>query len=55
MSPSVPPKPRAVAESRPELADAPPVLGSWRNVYAMTIGTLAVLVVLFWALTEAYA
>lgn len=40
---------------RPELEDAPPVLGSWRNVYAVVLGTLAVLVALFWALSRAYA
>lgn len=40
---------------RPELDDAPPVLGSWRNIYLFVVGTLAVLVVLFWALTRAYA
>jgi hypothetical protein len=42
-------------ESRPEMADLPPILGSWRNVYAVTLGTLAVLVGLFWLLTEVYA
>lgn len=42
-------------ESRPEMADTPPILGSWRNVYAVTLGTLAVLIALFWLLTEVYA
>jgi hypothetical protein len=40
---------------RPEMDDAPPVLGSWRNIYLFVLGTLAVLVVLFWALTRAHA
>lgn len=47
-----PPAPEA---PRPELDDAPPILGSWRNIYLVVLGTLAVLVVLFWMLTEAYA
>lgn len=42
-------------DARPELEDAPPVLGSWRNVYAVVLGTLAAVVLLFWALTRAYA
>lgn len=47
MSDSTPP--------RPEMADAaPPILGSWRNVYALTLGTLAGLIALFWLLTETY-
>lgn len=41
-------------ERRPELDDAPPVLGSWRNVYLLVIGNLAVLVLLFWLLSEAH-
>jgi hypothetical protein len=39
---------------RPEFEDAPPVLGSWRNVYGVVLGTLAAVVVLFWALSQAY-
>ena len=30
---------------------APPVLGSWRNVYALVLVVLAVLIALFYALT----
>jgi len=41
--------------SRPELSSEPPVLGSWRNIYLFVLGTLALLVALFWALTRAYA
>ena len=40
--------------TRPELDDAPPVLGTWRNVYLLVIGNLALLVTLFWALSRAY-
>jgi hypothetical protein len=40
---------------RPELEDAPPILGSWRNIYLFVLGILALLVALFWALTRAYA
>ncbi len=42
-------------EPRPELEDAPPLLGSWRNIYLVVLGTLAALVVLFWLMTEAYS
>jgi hypothetical protein len=42
-------------QQRPELDDAPPpLLGSWRNVYGVVLGTLAAVVVLFWALSQAY-
>ncbi|HYH95370.1 hypothetical protein [Hyalangium sp.] len=50
-----PPEPAAVPTARPELDDAPPVLGSWRNIYFLVLGCLALLVALFWALTRAYA
>ena len=30
----------------------PPVLGSWRNVYALVVSVLAVLIALFYALTR---
>jgi hypothetical protein len=43
------------SSDRPELIDAPPLLGSWKNLYLVVLGTLAVLVGLFWALTRAYA
>lgn len=35
-----------------EPLDPPPVLGSWRNVYALVVGVLAVLIALFYALTR---
>ena len=49
------PQPGRAPEPRPELDDAPPLLGSWRNIYLFVLGTLAVLVIAFWALTQAYA
>ncbi len=50
-----PPEPAAPAPAeRPELDDAPPLLGSWRNIYLLVLGTLALLIALFWALTRAY-
>jgi hypothetical protein len=56
MSPT-PETPKAVAASapRPELDDAPPILGSWRNIYLLLLGSLALLIALFWALTRAYS
>jgi len=36
-------------EDEPE---PPPVLGSWRNVYALILSVLAVLIALFYALTR---
>ncbi len=50
-----PRSPQAAPGPRPEMNDAPPVLGSWRNIYLFVLGTLALLVALFWALTRAYA
>lgn len=40
---------------RADLDDAAPVLGSWRAIYAVVLGTLVVLVGLFWLITEAYS
>jgi hypothetical protein len=48
------PAARKVPDARPELDDAPPLFGSWRNIYLLVVGTLGVLVLLFWALTGAY-
>jgi hypothetical protein len=47
--------PTPVDDPRAEMADAaPPVLGSWRNVYLLTLGALTVYIVVFWAISEAY-
>jgi hypothetical protein len=50
-----PPEPAGPSKARPELDDAPPLLGSWRNIYLFVLGTLALLIALFWALTRAYS
>lgn len=42
------------APPRPEMDATPPLLGSWRNIYLVVLGNLAVLVLLFWLLTRAY-
>ncbi|QRN94728.1 hypothetical protein JRI60_37265 [Archangium violaceum] len=43
------------SKPRPQLDDAPPLLGSWRNIYFFVLGSLAVFIALFWALTRAYS
>ena len=35
--------------------DAPPLLGSWRNIYILVLGAFVLFVAVFWGLTEAYA
>jgi hypothetical protein len=40
---------------RPELDERPPLLGSWRNIYLVVIGTLVALIALFTLLTGTYA
>lgn len=40
---------------RPELDEAPPLLGSWRNIYLFVFGSFVLFVALFWGLTEAYS
>ncbi|HYO65779.1 MAG TPA: hypothetical protein VEU33_06825 [Archangium sp.] len=52
---SKPPETAPARASRPELDDAPPLLGSWRNIYLVVLGTLALIIALFWALTRAYS
>ena len=39
---------------RPELDETPPLLGSWRNIYVVVLGNLAVLIVLFWLITRVF-
>jgi hypothetical protein len=41
-----------VTSGRGDETDPPPVLSSWRNVYALVLGALAVLIALFYALTR---
>ena len=52
---SKPPETAPASAPRPELDDAPPLLGSWRNIYLLVLGTLALTIALFWALTRAYS
>jgi len=42
-------------EKRPELDDAPPVLGSWRNIYGLVLGVLCAIVVALAVITKVYA
>ncbi|MCP3100307.1 hypothetical protein LZ198_15660 [Myxococcus sp. K15C18031901] len=49
------PAPVAPVPPRQDLDDAPPLLGSWRNIYLLVLGTFVLFVALCWALTEAYA
>jgi hypothetical protein len=40
--------------ARPELEDRAPVLGSWRNIYLVLVGGLALYVMLLWGLSWVY-
>lgn len=42
-------------QERPEMDDRPPILGSWRNLYAAEIAVLAVIILALWRLTEAFS
>ena len=44
-----------MTEQRPELDDKPPVLGSWRNLYAVELAILVALIAFFWFVTQYYA
>ncbi|NOK00725.1 MULTISPECIES: hypothetical protein [Myxococcus] len=44
-----------VPAPRPELDDAPPLLGSWRNIYILVLGTFFLFLALGWVLTEVYS
>lgn len=46
--------PEKPAPARPELDETPPLLGSWRNIYVVVLGNLALLVLIFWLLTRAF-
>ena len=47
-----PPEPAPAEPARGAVEDPPPFLGSWRNVYALVIGELAVTAILFYALAR---
>jgi hypothetical protein len=38
--------------SKGEIEEPPPVLGTWRALYVVVLGELAVLILLFYALTR---
>lgn len=42
-------------EERPELESRPPILGSWTAIYTLLLSTLAILVAIFWLITDTYA
>jgi hypothetical protein len=41
-----------VTPERDDRSEPPPLIGSWRNVYALIVLVLAVLICLFYALTR---
>ena len=41
-----------MSPDRDEETEPPPLLSSWRNVYALVVVVLAVLIALFYALTR---
>ncbi len=40
---------------RPDADDTPPILGRWRNLYAIVLLTLALDILLLWLFTRAFA
>jgi hypothetical protein len=42
-------------KSDAQLDSRPPLLGSWRNLYLLVLGALALQVALYYALTRAYS
>jgi len=56
MSPPVNPPPNQTPpQKRPELDDAPPLLGSWRNVYLLVFGAFVLFLALSSLLTWVYS
>ncbi|MDB4980857.1 MAG: hypothetical protein JWM82_1609 [Myxococcales bacterium] len=47
------PEPPEAEPARPELGDAPP-FATWRRIYFVVVGALAVQVILYAALTAAF-
>ena len=45
--------PPAAPDARPEMGDAPP-FSTWRRIYLVVLGALAVQVILYAALTAAF-
>lgn len=50
--PTAAPEPAPAGPARGKVDEPPPFLGTWRNVYALLIGELAVTAILFYALTR---
>lgn len=48
-------EPQPPSDDRPDLDDTPPILGSWRTIYVVVVANLAVLILVFWALSELYS
>lgn len=42
-------------EPRPEMSDKPPLLGSWRNLYAAEILILVAFIAALWWFTERFS
>jgi hypothetical protein len=55
MTTTTEPTPRDDASRPAELDDRPPILGSWKSVYALVLATLAVVVVVCALITRMYA
>lgn len=34
--------------------EPPPILGSWRNLYVLVLGTFALMVLVLWLVTQVY-
>jgi len=45
----------APEEKRPELDDAPPLLGTWRNIYLAVVGALTLYILGLWLFGKVYA
>ncbi len=43
-----------IATENIDSASPPPILGSWRNLYLLVIGNLALVVIVFYLFTLAY-
>lgn len=57
MSPTGPPdSPRHSPPGKPpsQLDETPPLLGSWRNIYALVLGSQALVAILFYLITRMF-
>jgi len=44
-----------IKEDKKETAAPPPFLGSWKNIYWLLMGNLAVLIILFYLFTKYFS